>query len=112
MTATATDVVCVVTATARALICKVDEIPELANPGRGVIVIKADAQDAVVGFAVARQRDKEMLIAETDAGKKIPIGSGRPSITARGGKGHTLARKTKIERVILPEPPPLPTLLN
>jgi DNA gyrase subunit A len=112
MTATPTDVVCVVTAAARALICKVEEIPELANPGRGVIVIKADAQDAVVGFAVARQRDKEMLVAETDGGKKIPLGSGRPTITGRGGKGHSFARKTKIERVILPEPPPDATLLN
>jgi DNA gyrase subunit A len=112
MTATPTDVVCVVTAGAHALICKVDEIPELANPGRGVIVIKASLENPVVGFAVARQRDKEMLIAETDAGKKIALGSGRPSITARGGRGHGFARKTKIERVLLPEPPPGSTLLN
>jgi DNA gyrase subunit A len=112
MIATPADVVCVVTAAARALICKVDEIPELANPGRGVIVIKTDAEEPVVGFAVARPRDKEMLIAETDGGKKIAMGSGRPSLTARGGKGHTLARKTKVVRVILPEPPSAPTLLN
>ena len=52
------------------------------------------------------------LIAETDAGKKIPMGSGRPSLTARGGKGHTLARKAKVVRVTLPEPPPPTTLLN
>jgi DNA gyrase subunit A len=104
----------VVTAEARALLCKVEEIPELANPGRGVIVIKADAEDYVVGFGVGRPRDKEMLVAETDGGKKIPMGSGRPSLTARGGKGHTIARKTKIVRVILPEPlaAPTTTLLN
>ena len=36
------DVVCVVTSDARALLCKVGEIPELANPGRGVTVIKAE----------------------------------------------------------------------
>src|SRR5690349_7848856 len=34
----AKDVVCVVTSDARALICKADELPELANPGRGVTV--------------------------------------------------------------------------
>ena len=39
------DVVCVVTSDARALICKVDELPELANPGRGVTVIKAGDDD-------------------------------------------------------------------
>jgi DNA gyrase subunit A len=106
------NVVCVITAEARALLCKVDEIPELANPGRGVIVIKADAEDYVVGFGVGRPRDKELLIAETDGGKKIPMGSGRPSLTARGGKGHTLARKAKVVRTFLPEPPSPSTLLN
>ena len=39
------DVVCVVTSDARALLCKVDELPELANPGRGVTVIKAGDDD-------------------------------------------------------------------
>jgi len=106
------DVVCVITTEARALVCKVEEIPELANPGRGVIVIKTDAEDPVVGFGVGRPRDKEWLTAETDSGKKIPMGSGRPSLTARGGKGHALARKAKVVSVTLPEPPPPPTLLN
>ena len=78
-----------------------------------MIVIKTDAEDPVVGFGVGRARDKELLVAETDGGKKISMGSGRPSLTARGGKGHTLARKAKVVRVILPEPPPSPpTLLN
>jgi hypothetical protein len=40
------------------------------------------------------------------------MGTGRPSVTARGGRGHQLARKAKVVRVILPEPPPTPTLLN
>jgi DNA gyrase subunit A len=106
------EVVCVITTEARALVCKVEEIPELANPGRGVIVIKTDAEDPVVGFGVGRARDKEWLTAETDSGKKIPMGSGRPSLTARGGKGHALARKAKVVAVTLPEPPPPPTLLN
>ena len=46
------DVVCVVTSDARALLCKADEMPELANPGRGVTVIKAGRRRAVVGFGV------------------------------------------------------------
>jgi DNA gyrase subunit A len=108
----ADEVVCVITTEARALVCRVEEIPELANPGRGVIVIKTDADDPVVGFGVGRARDKEWLTAETDSGKKIPMGSGRPSLTARGGKGHALARKAKVVGVTLPEPPPPPTLLN
>ena len=66
----------------------------------------------VVGFAVGRRADKEVLIAETDGGKKIAIGPGRYSVTGRGGKGHTMGRKLKIVRVTLPEPPPPPTLTN
>ena len=106
------DIVTVVTARARALLCRVDELPELANPGRGVILIKVDAEDVVLAFFVGPRTDKEALIAETDGGKKIPVGPGKYSVTGRGGRGHALGRKIKIARVIVPEPPPPPTLLN
>ena len=65
------DVVCVVTSDARALVCKADELPELANPGRGVTVIKT-GEETVVGFGVGRAKDKDVLIAETDDGKELP----------------------------------------
>ena len=45
-----------------------------------------------------------MLIAETDDGKELPVGPGRFRVTARGGKGHALKRKTKIVRVTPVEP--------
>jgi DNA gyrase subunit A len=105
------DVLCVVTSDARALVCKVGEIPELANPGRGVIVIKA-GDAAVVGFGVGGPRDKDVIIAETDDGKEIPVGPGRFAVTARAGKGHRLKRKAKVVRTSVPLPPPPPALLN
>ena len=105
------DILCVVTSDARALVCKVGELPELANPGRGVIVIKA-GDAAVVGFGVGGPKDKDVVVAETDDGKELPVGPGRFSVTARGGKGHALKRKTKIVRVSVPLPPPPPALLN
>ena len=52
------DVVCVVTSDARALAVQVDEIPELANPGRGVIVIKADDDDRWSASASAAPRTR------------------------------------------------------
>jgi len=110
----AKDVLCAVTSDARALVCKVDELPELANPGRGVTVIKAGAE-TVVGFGVGRAKDKDVIIAETDDGKELPVGPGRFHVTSRGGKGHALKRKTKIVRVAPIEPvaPPVPpALLN
>jgi DNA gyrase subunit A len=108
------DVVCLVTSEARTLLCLAKELPELANPGRGVTVIKTSPTDAVLGFALGRRRDKEVLIAETDSGKKIPIGPGRYQVTSRGGKGHALARKAKVVRIIIPtpEPPTTPSLMN
>jgi len=106
------DVVCVVTSDARALLCKADELPELANPGRGVTVIKAGEDESVVGFGLGRPKDKDVIIAETEGGKKLPVGPGRFHVTARGGRGHVLARKARVVRVSFPEPPPPPALLN
>jgi len=103
--ASASDVLCVVTSDARALLCKVDELPDLANPGRGVTVIKAGGESAVIGFGVGTAKEKDVVIAETDDGKELPVGPGRFAVTGRGGKGHTLKRKTKIVRAA----PPLPT---
>jgi DNA gyrase subunit A len=99
------DVLCVVSARARALLCQADEAAELANPGRGVTIIKLDEEDAVVGFALGTRKDDTVLIVETDAGKKIPVGPGRYHVTARGGRGHSLARKASVVRVLFPEPP-------
>jgi DNA gyrase subunit A len=105
------DVLCVVTSDARALLCKADELPELSNPGRGVTVIKA-GDAGVVGFGVGGPKDKDVIIAETDDGKELPVGPGRFAVTSRAGKGHALKRKTKIVRVTTPLPAPPPALLN
>jgi len=105
------DILCLVTSDARALLCKAAEVPVLANPGRGVIVIKA-GDAAVVGFGVGGPKDKDVIVAETDDGKELPVGPGRFSVTGRGGKGHALKRKTKIVRVTTPLPAPPPALLN
>jgi DNA gyrase subunit A len=106
------DILCVVTTDARALLCKADELPELANPGRGVTVIKPGEDETVVGFGVGRPKEKDVIIAELDGGRKVPVGPGRYQVTARGGRGHALARKARVLAVSLPEAPPAPTLLN
>ena len=108
-------VVTVVTAEARVLVCAASELPELANPGRGVVLMKVAETDAVLGFAVSSRGDKEALSVETDAGKRLSLGPGRYEITKRGGSGHALGRKLRIVRVIPPEPvvaPPSSNLPN
>jgi DNA gyrase subunit A len=109
------DILCVVTGDARALVCDADEAAELANPGRGVTMIKVDDEDDVLGFALGKRKDNEVLVAELESGKKIPVGPGRYQVTARGGRGHALARKAKVVRVHIPvEVPPAeqPKLVN
>ena len=96
------DVLCVVTAEARALVCDADEAAELANPGRGVTMIKVSDADEVVGFALGKRKDEEVLVAELESGKKISVGPGRYHVTARGGRGHVLTRKAKVVRVHIP----------
>jgi DNA gyrase subunit A len=107
------DVLCIVTAQARALLCKAAEAPELANPGRGVTMIKVADDDAVLGFGLGAPKQSDVIIAETESGKKIPVGPGRFQVSSRGGKGHPLAKRMKIASVTAPEPPPPPAkLLN
>jgi DNA gyrase subunit A len=96
-------VLCMVTAQTRSLMCKADEAAELANPGKGVTMIKVEDDDAVVGFALGDPYGDELLIAELDNGKKVSMGPGHDHVTSRGGKGHALARKAKVVRVLYPE---------
>jgi DNA gyrase subunit A len=96
-------VLCIVTAQARAVMCMADEAAELANPGKGVIMIKVADDDAVVGFGLGDPYGDEILTAELDTGKKVAMGPGHDEVTSRGGRGHTLARKGKVVRVLYPE---------
>jgi DNA gyrase subunit A len=106
------DVLCIVTANARAALCKAEEAPELANPGRGVTMIKVADDDAVMGFGLGGPKVEDVIIAETESGKKIPVGPGRYAVSGRGGKGHPLAKRMKIASVSAPEPVEPPKLLN
>ena len=89
-----------------------DEAAELANPGKGVTMIKVEDDDVVVGFGLGDPYGDEILIAELDNGKKVSMGPGHDEVTSRGGKGHTLARKAKVVRVLYPESEPDPKQVN
>jgi DNA gyrase subunit A len=109
----AKDILCIVTGHAHVLICAAEDAAELANPGRGVTMIRVADDDEVVGFGLGRRKDDEVLVAELETGKKIPVGPGRYQVTSRGGRGHALARKARVVRVHVPieapttEPPKL-----
>jgi DNA gyrase subunit A len=96
------DILCVVTERAHALLCPVGEVNLLANPGRGVTVIKVAEGDGVIGVGVARGAVERPLSVETQAGKRIDIGPGEQEVAARGGKGRELARRSTVKLVTPP----------
>jgi DNA gyrase/topoisomerase IV subunit A len=97
------DVLAVVTTGAHALICAAEEVSELAGPGRGVTVIKVGKDDEVAGFGLGAKDSDTIVVAETEGGKKIPIGPKHYEVVSRGGKGRPIAKRTRIVRVSLVE---------
>jgi DNA gyrase subunit A len=89
---------------AHVLVCRLEEINLLSNPGRGVTVMKLADDDQVVGFTV-----DEPLVLESEKGKTEEIRPLKKELVARGGRGHQIWRKEQVARVVTP-PPAVPQL--
>ena len=76
------------------LLCKAGEVNLLANPGRGVTVIKVEDDDRVIGFGIARGKHDKPFAIESAGGKQFEIGPSEQDLGARGGKGHRLQKTT------------------
>ena len=87
------DLVAVVTEKSNALVCKANEINELAGPGRGVTVIKLAPDDRVIGFVSTTKKDVALQL-ETTKGKYeksydyygTPTAEGVTEVSWSGGK--------------------------
>jgi DNA gyrase/topoisomerase IV subunit A len=88
---------------ARGLLCNVDEINYLSGPGRGVILIKLDKSDRVLGF-IASTGDRDLLTVETSRGAEQTISTAKYEVTSRGGKGRELLQRGQFTRVLWPVP--------
>ncbi|MDP1571172.1 MAG: DNA topoisomerase IV subunit A [Vicinamibacterales bacterium] len=93
---------------ARAMLCPVEEVNFLSGPGKGVILIKVAAGDAVIGF-MASTGDRNLMTVETSRGAEQTISTTKYEVTGRGGKGRELLQRGQFVRVIPPEVP-LPVL--
>jgi len=87
----------------RALICSVDDIGVLSGAGRGVILIKLQKGDAVIGASVLAD-DSDALVVENDKGTERSITTRRYEVVSRGGKGFLLFKRGTLERVVWGEP--------
>ena len=93
---------------ARAMLCPVEEINFLSGPGRGVILLKVQDDDRVIG-AIASAGDRDLMTVETSRGSEQTISTAKYEVTGRGGKGRELMQRGGFTRVI-PGEVPLPVL--
>ena len=103
------DVVVTATREGHVLLCKADEIAKLEGPGRGVTVIKTEADDVVIGFIAGQKGDQ--LVVETDkSGKRYELAADPKQAQARGGKGHAIVKRSQL--IVVPRPVAIQPLAN
>ncbi|MBL4689303.1 MAG: DNA topoisomerase IV subunit A [Nannocystaceae bacterium] len=96
----ADDNVCALTKKGKVLCCAAQEVNLLSGPGKGVIFIKTDPADEVVGAFPA---DAQVTIDKTSGGKQKLTGSEREA-TSRGGKGRAVFKRGAVKKLHLPAP--------
>ena len=90
----------------RVTLFEASEVNFLSGPGRGVIAIKLDETDKVLGSA-ATLDPKEGLTVVTAGGRKIDVKPRTYKLTGRAGKGHQVIKRgglTGVEKapIVLP----------
>ena len=93
----------------RALICSASDISLLSGPGKGVMLIKLDKEDSLVGAALLH-RPSDALVVERESGVELTITTRKYKPVSRGGKGHPMISRGSIKSMVLaaPEVPALP----
>jgi DNA gyrase subunit A len=94
----------------RALLAPVEDINYLSGPGKGVVLIKLDEDDAVIGFMVAKDK-QQALVLESSGGGERSVSAAEYKPTGRGGKGHEVMKRGQLVRAI-PTPPEAPPPLE
>jgi DNA gyrase subunit A len=98
-------------AQARGILCKADEVNFLSGPGKGVLLIKLNEEDRLLG-AIASTGDRDLLTVETSRGAEQTISSAKYEVTGRGGKGRELLQRGQFTKVIWPAPEAPPPLTS
>jgi DNA gyrase subunit A len=94
------DVVAVCTHKGHRLRCWAEEINRLEGPGKGVRVIKAAADDRVIGFISSDDPREALVVKSTKAKSPKRIYADPDEVVSRGGKGIALARNTTFDLVM------------
>ncbi|HEY5373114.1 MAG TPA: DNA topoisomerase (ATP-hydrolyzing) [Polyangiaceae bacterium] len=97
------EVVMAATREGRALFCTVDEVNYLSGPGKGVLLVKLDDDDALVAMKAAKD-SHDTLLLETSLGGEKRLARGDYELTARGGKGRDVIKRGKLVKVVIETP--------
>jgi DNA gyrase subunit A len=100
--------VCLATRQARVLIFPVTEANVVAGAARGVVAIKLEARDRVIGFVLAN-RKREGLTVRTNRGATQIVRATKYPVTARGGRGYAILQRGSLEAVLPGEAEPVPS---
>jgi DNA gyrase subunit A len=104
-----TENVCLATRNARVLIFPVADVNVVASTAKGVIAVKLDAKDAVIGFALANKM-REGLTVKTNRGSTQIVRATKYPVTSRGGRGYGILQRGSLEAVIHDEAVPVPSV--
>jgi len=95
--------VAVASAKGRALLCQAEDVAQLAGPGRGVIILKLEPKDTVVGFKLLCSKDDRLDLLKEDGGT-LHVSLRKYQVVGRGGKGHALFKRGRLSGMKPVEP--------
>ncbi len=102
------ETVLAISADCHAMVCAVSDVNYLSGPGKGVLLIKLNDDDRLIGFK-ASTGDRDLMVVETNRGAQKTISTAKYRVTARGGKGTEIQKNGKIARIV-PDPVEAPVL--
>ncbi len=88
----------------RALLCDVSEIKYLASAGKGVLLMKLEGDDQLLGMKAAKDK-ADTLVVKSSLGGEQRINTARFSKTGRGGKGREVISRGSFTEIIHEAPP-------
>jgi DNA gyrase subunit A len=90
------------------LIFPVTEANVVAGAARGVVAIKLDGKDRVIGFVLANKK-REGLTVRTNRGALQIVRATKYPVTGRGGRGYAILQRGSLDCVIPGEAEPVPS---
>ncbi len=100
---------CLATRSARVLIFPVTEANIVSGAARGVVAIRLEAKDRVIGFVLANKK-REGLTVRTNRGSTQIVRATKYPVTSRGGKGYAILQRGSLEAILPEEAEPIPSV--